>query len=70
MRDEIARLRFERNRFANLAAERRREAIACRKARKWLAALNHDGRASEYRQTRDDFAAKIKQMIANESAKP
>jgi hypothetical protein len=58
-KDELARLRFERAKFARMAAERRREAIDLRKQRRWLDALLADDRASEYRNSRDQWSAEI-----------
>ena len=64
-KDELARLRFERAKFAKMAAERRREAIEFRKQRRWLDALLADDRAAEYRRSRDqrgEYIAKINSM--------
>lgn len=57
--DEVARVRFERDRFKTLAAQRRKDAIECRKRRDWIGALRADDRASEYRGYRDQFTAEI-----------
>lgn len=63
-KDTLARLRFERAKFAKMAAERKREATELRKQRRWLDALKAADRASEYRQTRDQWTAEINKIRA------
>lgn len=63
-KDILARLRFERAKFAKMAAERRREAIELRKQRRWLDALRADDRASEYRKSRDQWSNEINKVRA------
>lgn len=62
--DTLARLRHERAAYAKRAADRRRDAAECRKAKRWLDALIATGRASEYRATRDQLDAEIKRIRA------
>lgn len=61
-RADLARVRFERDQYAARAARNRRDAIEHRKKRRWLDALLADTRASEYRNTRDQFAAEAKRL--------
>lgn len=63
-KETLARLRFERAKFAKMAADRRRDAIELRKKRRWLDALIADGRASEYRKSRDQWDCEIKKIRA------
>ena len=63
-KDTLARLRFERAKFAKMAAERRREAIELRKKRRWLDAMFADDRASEYRKSRDQWSDEIARIRA------
>lgn len=63
-KDELARIRFERAKFAKMAAERRQDAIDFRKQRRWLDALLADGRASEYRKSRDQRDTEIRRIRA------
>jgi hypothetical protein len=63
-KDTLARLRFERAKYAKMAADRRREAIKLRKQRRWLDALLADDRASEYRKSRDQWQAEIARIRA------
>lgn len=58
--DTLARLRHERGAYAKRAAQRREDAKECRRRRDYLGALVADGRAREYRETRDRFDAEIK----------
>lgn len=60
-RDEVARLRAERDAFSKRAAAKRAEAIELRKRRDFLAALIADGRAREYRESRDKLISQIAQ---------
>lgn len=61
-KDTLARLRYERGAYAKRAAQRRRDAVECRRRRDWLGALEADSRASEYRRTRDQFAEEINKI--------
>lgn len=63
-KDDLARNRHERDAYARRASDRRKEATALRKQRKWVAALVADDRASEYRRTRDQYAAEVKRIAA------
>jgi hypothetical protein len=56
-KDDLARMRAETSAYAKRAADNRQRAIDLRKRRDWLGALQADCRASEYRQTRDRYAA-------------
>lgn len=49
IKDEIARLRFERDKYRKLATQRRKDAQERRRQRDWLAAIECDDRAREYR---------------------
>jgi len=60
--DYAARLKAERDDFAKRAADRRRDAIDYRKKGRWLDALEADGRAREYRASRDQRAAELKRV--------
>lgn len=69
--DIALRLRAERDDFAKLAADRRRDAIDFRKRGRLLDALNADIRAREYRDSRDERASelrRIKPHVAHERA--
>jgi hypothetical protein len=59
---DLARVRFERDQYAARAARNRKEAIELRKKRRWLDALLADSRASEYRNTRDQYAAEARRI--------
>jgi len=59
-RDILARLRFERAKFAKMAVDRRLEATGLRKQRRWLDALLADERAGEYRRSRDQRTEQIR----------
>jgi len=61
-RADLARVRFERDQYAGRAAQNHKDAIEMRKRRRWLDALKADMRASEYRATRDQFAAEAKRI--------
>jgi hypothetical protein len=68
-KDRIAQLRVSRDKFAMMAAERRRDAIELRKKRRWLDALQADGQAAEYRETRDRYSEDLRlakaQLVRN-----
>ncbi len=69
--DYAARLKAERDDFAKRAADRRRDAIDCRRKGRWLDALEADTRAREYRTSRDQRAAELKRvrpLAAHENA--
>ena len=61
-RDDLVRLRYERDAYSSRATRKRKEAIALRKQRRWLDALIADERASEYRATRDQYAAEAQKL--------
>lgn len=63
-KDDLARVRHERDAYALRAARNRTDAIELRKRRRWLDALLADTRASEYRATRDQYAAEAKRITA------
>lgn len=59
---DMQRMRAEGAAFAKRAAYQRQLAIDLRKKRDWLGALKADMRASEYRQTRDQFLGEAKKI--------
>ena len=54
IKDTIARLRYERDKFKAMSTQRRKDATEYRKARRWLDALKAMERCREYR----DIAAR------------
>lgn len=63
-KDDLARVRHERDAYAKRAADRRREAIELRKGRRFVDALVADDRASEYRRTRNQYHTEAKRLVA------
>lgn len=61
-KDEIARLRYERDSYAQRAGARRQDAMEARRKRQWLDAIKLDSSAGEYRATRDHYAREIKRI--------
>jgi hypothetical protein len=58
-RDILSRLRFERTKYAKMAAQRRKDATALRKRRDFLGALEAMSRANEYSRYRDHRTVEI-----------
>lgn len=61
-KDEISRLRYERNSYAKRSAAKHKLVIELRKQRRWLDALVAEGRKHEYRRYKEQYDSDLRKI--------